>query len=107
MRFATRSLFTLAGLQNQKSAPDRDIAAYNPYWDGHIISLQPFKTPLLEPAHGYKLELIDSKSYHPFWHGPNFITMDIRKTDWNEWIKTNSNFLLYHDIKVSELKKDI
>ncbi|KAM0187558.1 hypothetical protein ACHAPI_011095 [Fusarium lateritium] len=33
--------------------------------------------------------------------------MGIRKLDWNNWIEMDSNFLWYHDLKVSELEKDI
>ncbi|KAK5203027.1 hypothetical protein LTR41_011251 [Exophiala xenobiotica] len=32
--------------------------------------------------------------------------MGIRKLDWNDWIEMDSNFLRYHDLKASELKKD-
>lgn len=33
--------------------------------------------------------------------------MGIRKLDWNDWIQMDSNFLRYHDLKASELKKDL
>ncbi|KAL1592272.1 hypothetical protein SLS60_011349 [Paraconiothyrium brasiliense] len=66
-----------------------------------------FRTPLPEPAKGYKLELTEPKLYRPFRHGKNFITMGIRKMDWNEWIEMDSNFVRYHDIKVQQLEKDI
>jgi hypothetical protein len=33
--------------------------------------------------------------------------MGIRKMDWNEWIEMDSNFISYHDTKVSELEKDV
>jgi hypothetical protein len=46
------------------------------------------------------------KLYHPFRHGPNFITMGIRKLSWDNWIEMDSYFLRYHDMKASELKKD-
>lgn len=68
---------------------------------------EPFVTPLPEPAKGYKLELTEPKLYRPFRHGKNFITMGIRKMDWNEWIEMDSNFVRYHDIKVQQLEKDI
>ena len=32
--------------------------------------------------------------------------MGTRKLDWNNWIEMDSNFLRYHDLKASELKKD-
>jgi hypothetical protein len=69
--------------------------------------LQPFQTPLPQPVQGYKLELTEPKLYRPFRHGANFITMGIRKMNWNEWIEMDSNFKRYHDTKVSELGKDI
>lgn len=46
------------------------------------------------------------KLYRPFRHGPNFITMGIRKLSWDNWIEMDSYFLRYHDMKASELKKD-
>ncbi|KAK3179131.1 hypothetical protein K4F52_009377 [Lecanicillium sp. MT-2017a] len=33
--------------------------------------------------------------------------MGIRKLDWNDWIQMDSNFQRYHDLKTSELKKDL
>jgi hypothetical protein len=72
-----------------------------------ITATTPFQTPLPKPLEGYKLELTDPKLYRPFRHGPNFITMGIRKMDWNEWIEMDSNFIRYHDTKVSELDRDL
>lgn len=46
------------------------------------------------------------KLYRPFRHGPNFITMGIRKLHWDNWIEMDSYFLRYHDMKAAELKKD-
>jgi hypothetical protein len=46
------------------------------------------------------------KLYRPFRHGPNFITMGIRKLSWDNWIEMDSYFLRYHAMKASELKKD-
>jgi len=70
-------------------------------------ALPPFQTPLPKPLEGYKLELTNPKLYRPFRHGANFVTMGIRKMDWNEWIEMDSNFIPYHDAKVTELKKDV
>ncbi|KAG9196824.1 hypothetical protein G6514_003946 [Epicoccum nigrum] len=33
--------------------------------------------------------------------------MGIRKMNWDEWIEMDSNFFRYHDMKVSELEKDV
>jgi hypothetical protein len=33
--------------------------------------------------------------------------MGIRKLDWDNWIEMDSNYKRYHDLKVSELEKDI
>lgn len=33
--------------------------------------------------------------------------MGIRKMNWDEWIEMDSNFMRYHDTKVSELEKDL
>jgi hypothetical protein len=71
------------------------------------VPSMPFKTPKPKPLEGYKLELTDPKLYRPFRHGPNFVTMGIRKMDWNEWIEMDSNFVRYHDAKVYELEKDL
>jgi hypothetical protein len=71
------------------------------------VAPPPFQTPTPKPAKGYKVELTDPKLYRPFRHGPNFITMGIRKMDWNEWIEMDSNFIPYHDTKVKELEKDV
>jgi hypothetical protein len=46
------------------------------------------------------------KLYRPFRHGPNFITMGIRKLGWDHWIEMDSYFLRYHDMKAAELKKE-
>jgi hypothetical protein len=72
-----------------------------------ITAAQPFQTPSPKPLENYNLELTDPKLYRPFRHGPSFVTMGIRKMDWNEWIEMDSNFLKYHDTKVSELEKDV
>jgi hypothetical protein len=69
--------------------------------------ITPFKTPLPSPLIDFKLDTTDPKLYRPFRHGQNFITMGIRKMNWNEWIEMDSNFLRYHDRKVLELEKDL
>lgn len=33
--------------------------------------------------------------------------MGIKKMSWDEWIEMDSNFVPYHDRKVSELEKDV
>lgn len=33
--------------------------------------------------------------------------MGIRKLAWNDWIQMDSNYRRYHDLKVSELEKDL
>lgn len=33
--------------------------------------------------------------------------MGIKKLDWDMWIEMDSNFLRYHDLKVSELDKNL
>ena len=64
---------------------------------------EPFVKPLPNPYP----EDPNSKSpklYRPFRHGPNFVTMGIRKLNWDNWIEMDSYFLRYHDIKAAELK---
>lgn len=67
---------------------------------------KPFQTPLPEPLVGIDPNTQPPKLYRPFRHGPNHITMGIRKLDWNNWIEMDSNFLWFHATKASELKKD-
>ncbi|KAF4985800.1 hypothetical protein FGRMN_11092 [Fusarium graminum] len=66
-----------------------------------------WKTPLPEPLVDFDLDSTKPQLYRPCRHGPNHVTMGIRKLDWNNWIEMDSNFLWYHDTKVSELEKDI
>lgn len=66
---------------------------------------KPFITPLPAPAPSDP-SLTSPKPYRPFRHGRNFVTMGIRKLDWNEWIQMDANYLRYHDLKASELQKD-
>ncbi|KAI9375789.1 hypothetical protein BJX61DRAFT_539520 [Aspergillus egyptiacus] len=67
---------------------------------------KPFVTPLPEPDLDFDPVSNTPKLYRPFRHGPNFITMGIRRMDWDNWIEMDSYFLRYHDTKASELKKD-
>ncbi|KAM5378659.1 hypothetical protein ACJZ2D_004458 [Fusarium nematophilum] len=64
-----------------------------------------FKTPSPKPL-DFDLDT-KPQLYRPFRHGPNHVTMGIRKLDWDSWIEMDSNFLRYHDLKVSELEKDL
>ncbi|KAF5003629.1 hypothetical protein FDECE_9835 [Fusarium decemcellulare] len=66
-----------------------------------------FTTPLPPPLPDFDLDGTKPQLYRPFRHGPNHVTMGIRKLDWDNWIEMDSNFLPYHDIKVSELEKDL
>ncbi|KAJ5195484.1 Protein of unknown function DUF3445 [Penicillium cinerascens] len=66
---------------------------------------EPFVTPLPN-SQSADHDSISPKLYRPFRHGPNFITMGIRKLNWDNWIEMDSYFLRYHDMKASELKKD-
>ncbi|KAG5665540.1 hypothetical protein KAF25_009665 [Fusarium avenaceum] len=67
----------------------------------------PWKTPSPKPLVDFDLDSKTPQLYRPCRHGPNHVTMGIRKLDWNNWIEMDSNFLWYHDLKVSELNKDI
>ncbi|KAJ9305295.1 hypothetical protein DTO217A2_5224 [Paecilomyces variotii] len=60
-----------------------------------------FKTPLPVALNDFNVESKTPQVYRPFRHGPNFITMGIRKMDWNEWIEMDSYFKWYHDTKFS------
>lgn len=66
---------------------------------------EPFVKPLPSP-HPDDPTSNNPKLYRPFRHGPNFITMGIRKLHWDNWIEMDSYFLRYHDMKAAELKKD-
>lgn len=70
---------------------------------------QPEKEPFIKPLpspHPDDPTSNDPKLYRPFRHGPNFVTMGIRKLQWDNWIEMDSYFLRYHDMKAAELKKD-
>ncbi|KAJ5817184.1 hypothetical protein N7447_009417 [Penicillium robsamsonii] len=70
---------------------------------------QPEKEPFIKPLpspHPHDPTSNDPKLYRPFRHGPNFVTMGIRKLHWDNWIEMDSYFLRYHDMKAAELKKD-
>src|SRR5699024_7278290 len=64
-----------------------------------------FITPLPDPD-VHDPTTASPKLYRPFRHGPSFVTMGIRKLDWNHWIEMDSYFLRYHEMKASELRKD-
>ena len=66
-----------------------------------------WKTPSPKPLPDFDLDVTKPQLYRPFRHGPNHVTMGIRKLDWNNWIEMDSNFMWFHDTKVSELEKDI
>ncbi|KAG5756750.1 hypothetical protein H9Q72_007876 [Fusarium xylarioides] len=66
-----------------------------------------WKTPSPKPLVDSDLDAKKPELYRPCRHGPNHVTMGIRKMDWNNWIEMDSNFLWYHGLKVSELEKDI
>ncbi|WAO92446.1 Hypothetical protein NCS54_00995500 [Fusarium falciforme] len=66
-----------------------------------------FKTPTPKPLPDFDLDSTKPQLYRPFRHGKNHITMGIRKLDWDSWIEMDSNFLWFHDTKVSELEKDL
>lgn len=72
-----------------------------------LDTTKPFVTPKPDALDDFDLASKDPIKYRPFRHGPNQVTMGIRKLDWNEWIQLDSNYMRYHDIKASELKKDL
>ncbi|KAF5234308.1 hypothetical protein FAUST_7693 [Fusarium austroamericanum] len=67
---------------------------------------KPFVRPTAAPTDYTPDSLPDPVLYRPFRHGPNFITMGIRKLDWDHWIQMDKYYPRYHDIKAAELKKD-
>ncbi|CAJ2500217.1 Uu.00g030700.m01.CDS01 [Anthostomella pinea] len=66
-----------------------------------------FQTPLPTPLENFDLGSKEPQPYRPFRHGTTHVTMGIRKLDWDNWIEIDSNYLSYHDLKVSELNKDL
>ncbi|KAJ5153830.1 Protein of unknown function DUF3445 [Penicillium coprophilum] len=66
---------------------------------------EPFTKPLPSPS-PHDPTSNYPKLYRPFRHGPNFITMGIRKLHWDNWIEMDSYFLRYHDMKAAELEKN-
>lgn len=69
-----------------------------------VKSEELFVTPLPQPQ-SVEPNSMPPKLYRPFHHGPNPITMGIRKLNWNNWIEMDSYFLRYHETKALELKK--
>ncbi|KAF5662521.1 hypothetical protein FCIRC_11486 [Fusarium circinatum] len=67
---------------------------------------KPFVRPTAAPTDYTADSLPDPILYRPFRHGPNFITMGIRRLDWDRWIEMDKYYPHYHDIKAAELKKD-
>ncbi|KAL7765632.1 hypothetical protein ACKLNR_003548 [Fusarium oxysporum f. sp. zingiberi] len=65
-----------------------------------------FARPAAAPTDYTPDTLPDPVLYRPFRHGPNFITMGIRKLDWDNWIEMDKYYPRYHDLKASELRKD-
>ncbi|KAI1612637.1 hypothetical protein EDD37DRAFT_656834 [Exophiala viscosa] len=65
-----------------------------------------FQTPAPKPLDLSEKDLNAPILYRPCKHGPNFITMGLRKVEWDDLIEMDSNFMEYHDIKAQELKKD-
>lgn len=66
-----------------------------------------FNTPVPQPLHDFNVQQQKPMMYRPFRHGPNYVTMGIRKMSWDNWIEMDCNFMRYHDLKVSELNKDL
>ncbi|KAF4499094.1 hypothetical protein FAGAP_4741 [Fusarium agapanthi] len=66
----------------------------------------PFVRPTAAPTDYTADSLPDPILYRPFRHGPNFITMGIRRLDWDRWIEMDKYYPRYHDIKAAELKND-
>lgn len=69
-----------------------------------VKSEKRFVTPLPQPQSA-EPNSMPPKLYRPFRHGPNPITMGIRKLDRNNWIEMDSYFLRYHETKASELRE--
>ncbi|RSL89154.1 hypothetical protein CEP52_014996 [Fusarium oligoseptatum] len=82
---------------------------YSYKFQGKFVTPEPdaFKTPTPKPLPDFDLDRTKPQLYRPFRHGKNHITMGIRKLDWDSWIEMDSNFLWFHDTKVSELEKDL
>ncbi|KAL4895057.1 hypothetical protein BDV59DRAFT_200314 [Aspergillus ambiguus] len=68
---------------------------------------EPFQTPRPQPLNDFDPETNEPKLYRPFRRGPNFITMGIRKLNWDDWIEMDSYFMRYHEVKKAELEKDL
>lgn len=66
-----------------------------------------FETPLPVALKDFQIDDVEPQVYRPFRHGPNHITMGIRKMDWNNWIEIDSNYMKYHDRKVKQLSNNL
>ncbi|BCS17190.1 heme-dependent oxidative N-demethylase family protein [Aspergillus puulaauensis] len=83
------------------------LIAYVCFMKGPGLVDIPFTTPIPRPAEAFALDATNPKLYRPFRHGVYHVTMGIRRLHWDSWIEMDSNFLSYHDLKGSELNRDL
>ncbi|CAF1038714.1 unnamed protein product [Rotaria magnacalcarata] len=82
----------------RKSRPVRSFGKWIP------IS---FQAPLPVPYPDWSIEKTCPLLYRPFKYGPDyFITMGIRRLDWNDWIELDNEWKIYHKEKLSRLSQD-
>ncbi|CAF3352833.1 unnamed protein product [Rotaria sp. Silwood2] len=66
-----------------------------------------FKAPLPVPYPDWSIESTRPLLYRPFKYGPDyFITMGIRRLDWNDWIELDNQWIRYHKEKLDRLSQE-
>lgn len=66
-----------------------------------------FEAPRPVPYPDWSIEKTRPLPYRPFKYGPDyFITMGIRRLDWNEWIELDNEWTRYHNEKLSRISSE-
>lgn len=63
-----------------------------------------FKAPRPVPYPDWSATHTSPLRYRPYKRGPYFMTMGVRRMDWNEWIELDNEWMAYHDLKLARLK---
>lgn len=83
---------------NVKSSENRSFGKWIPV---------EYRAPLPVPYPNWSIEKTRPLPYRPFKYGPDyFITMGIRRLDWNDWIELDNEWFKYHNEKLSRLAQD-
>ncbi|CAF1220955.1 unnamed protein product [Adineta steineri] len=66
-----------------------------------------FEAPRPVPYPDWSVETTRPLPYRPFKYGPDyFVTMGIKRLDWNDWIELDNEWTKYHNTKLARLSED-